>query len=278
MAIKVVTDSGSDLPREVAKELGITVVPVYVYFGDKAYKDWVDIEPDELYKRLVEGPIYPTTSQPMPVDFAKAYSDLSKDADAIVSIHLPAKVSGTYNAALQGVEIAKTKCEVHVVDSSSISVGLALIAMAAARVAKAGGNLAEVLEETRKAISQTQIRGLLDTLQYLLKGGRITKTKALVGAMLNVKPILAIRDGELVQAGMARSYAKGIEQLFEFVRKYPNLQEVAIVQSTVPDEANALKNRIASIIDEKKIMMARLGPGLGVHGGPGTLLVAARSG
>ncbi|OGO60032.1 MAG: hypothetical protein A2Z36_01055 [Chloroflexi bacterium RBG_19FT_COMBO_48_23] len=278
MAIKVVTDSGSDLPVEVAKELGITVVPVYVYFGDKAYKDWVDIEPDELYKRLVEGPIYPTTSQPMPVDFAKAYSDLSKDADAIVSIHLPAKVSGTYNAALQGVEIAKPKCAVHVVDSFSISMGLGLIAMAAARVAKAGGKLTEVLEETKKAISQTQIRGLLETLQYLLKGGRVTKAKAMVGTLLNVKPIVTVRDGEIIQAGMARSYAKGIEQLFEFVRKYPKLQEVAIVQSTVPEEANALKNRIASIIDEKRILMARLGPGLGVHGGPGTLLVAARSG
>ena len=278
MAIKVVTDSGSDLPVEVAKELDITVVPVYVYFGDKAYKDWVDIEPDELYKRLVEGPVYPTTSQPMPVDFARAYSDLSKDADAIVSIHLPAKVSGTYNAALQGVEIAKPKCAVHVVDSFSISMGLGLIAMAAARVAKAGGELTEVLEETKKAISQTQIRGLLETLQYLLKGGRVTKTKALVGTLLNVKPIVTVRDGEIIQAGMARSYAKGLEQLFEFVKNYPNLQEVAIVQSTVPEEANALKNRIASIIDEKLILMARLGPGLGVHGGPGTILVAARSG
>ena len=278
MAIKVVTDSGSDLPLEVAKELGITVVPVYIYFGDKAYKDWVDIEPDELYKRLVEDPVYPTTTQPIPADFAKAYSDLSQDADAIVSIHLPAKLSGTYNAALQGVEIAKPKCEVHVVDSLSISAGLSLIAMAAARVAKAGGKLAEVMEETKKAISQTQIRGLLDTLQYLLKGGRITKAKALVGTLLNVKPILTTRDGEIIQAGMARSYAKGIEQLFEFVRNCPNLQEVAIVQSTVPEEANTLKNRIASIIDEKRILMARLGAGLGVHGGPGTLLVAARSG
>ena len=278
MAIKVVTDSGSDLPLEVAKELDITVVPVYIYFGDKAYKDWVDIEPDELYKRLVEGPIYPTTTQPMPTDFAKAYSDLSQDADAIVSIHLPTKVSGTYNAALQGVEIAKPKCEVHVVDSFSISVGLALITMAAARVAKAGGNSAEVLEETKKAISQTQIRGLLETLQYLLKGGRVTKAKALVGTLLNVKPILTVRDGEIIQAGMARSYTKGIEQLFQFVKNYPNLQEVAIVQSTVPEEAKTLKKRIASIIDEKRILMARLGPGLGVHGGPGTILVAARSG
>ncbi len=278
MAIKIVTDSGSDLPAEVAKELGITVVPVYIYFGDKAYKDWVDIEPDELYKRLVEGPIYPTTTQPMPADFAKAYTDLSKDADAIVSVHLPARLSGTYNAALQGIEIAKPKCEVHVVDSLCVSVGLSLIAMAAARVAKAGGKLADVLEETKKAISQTQIRGLLETLQYLLKGGRITKTKALVGTLLKVKPILNIRDGELFQAGMARSYAKGLEQLFDFVKNVHNLQEVAIVQSTVPDEANELKNRIASIIDEKKIMMARLGPGLGVHGGPGTILVAARGG
>ena len=278
MSVKVVTDSGSDLPREVANELGITVVPVYIYFGDKAYKDWEDIEPDELYKRLVDGPVYPTTTQPMPSDFAKIYSDLSQDADAIVSVHLPARVSGTYNAALQGVEIAKPRCEVHVLDSFSVSVGLSLIAMAAARVAKAGGKLAEVLEETKKAISQTQIRGVLDTLQYLLKGGRITKAKALVGALLNVKPILTIRDGEIIQAGMARSYAKGIDQLFEFVKKCSNLQEVAIVQSTVPEEANALKNRIASIIDEKKILMARLGAGLGVHGGPGTLLVAARSG
>ncbi|TRZ94227.1 MAG: DegV family protein [Dehalococcoidia bacterium] len=278
MAIKVVTDSGSDLPLEVAKELGITVVPVYIYFGEKAYKDGVDIGSDELYKRLVEGPIYPTTTQPMPADFAKAYSDLSKDADAIVSIHLPTKVSGTYNAALQGVEIAKPKCEVHVVDGFSVSVGLGIIATAAARVAKAGGKLVEVLEETEKAISQTQIRGLLDTLHYLLKGGRITKSKALVGTLLKVKPILTMREGELVQAGMARSYAKGIEQLFEFVKSYPNLQEVAIAHSTVPEEAKVLKKRIASVIDEERIQMSRIGAGLGVHGGPGTLIVAARSG
>ncbi len=278
MAIKIVTDSGSDIPLEVAKKLGITIVPVYIYFGDKAYKDGVDIGPDELYKRLVEGPIYPTTTQPMPADFSKTYGELSKDAEAIVSIHLPTKVSGTYNAALQGVEAAKPKCEVHVMDSYSVSVGLGIVAMAAARVAKAGGNLAEVLKETKKAISQTQIRALLDTLQYLLKGGRITKTKALVGTLLNVKPILTMREGEMVQAGMARSYAKGIEQLFEFVKSHPNLQEVAISHTTVPKEAAALKKRIASIIDEERILMSRVGAGLGVHGGPGTLLVATRSG
>jgi DegV family protein with EDD domain len=278
LVIKIVTDSGSDIPLEVAKKLDITIVPVYIYFGDKAYKDGVDIGPDELYKRLVEGSIHPTTTQPMPADFAKAYIELSKDADAIVSIHLPTKVSGTYNAALQGIEAAKPKCEVHVVDSFSVSVGLGIIAMAAARVAKAGGNLEEVLEETKKAISQTQIRGLLDTLQYLLKGGRITKAKALVGTLLKVKPILAMREGEIVQAGMARSYIKGIEQLFDFVKSRTKLQEAAIAYSTVPEEAAALKKRIASIIGEDRIQMSRIGAGLGVHGGPGTLLIATRSG
>lgn len=278
MTVKIVTDSGSDIPPELAKKLGITIVPVYIYFGDKAYKDGVDIGPDELYKKLVEGPVYPTTTQPMPADFAEVYTALAKETDAIVSIHLPTKVSGTYNAALQGLEIAKPKCEVHVVDSLSVSVGLGLIVLAAARVANNGGKLSEVLAETSKAVGHSQIRAVLDTLQYLLKGGRITRTKALVGTLLNVKPILKMRDGELVQAAMARSFAKGIDQLFEFAKNYPNLQEVGISHTTVFDEAKALKQRLASVIDEKQIQMFRVGAGLGVHGGPGTLLVAARGG
>jgi DegV family protein with EDD domain len=278
MTVKIVTDSGSDIPLGLANKLGITIVPVYIYFGDKAYKDGVDIGPDELYKKLVEGPIYPTTTQPMPADFAEVYKALSKDAEAIVSIHLPTKVSGTYNAALQGLEIAKPKCEVHVVDSMSVTVGLGLIVLAATHVANSGGKLSEVLAEANKAVEHTQIRALLDTLQYLLKGGRITKTKALVGALLNVKPILKMHDGELVQAAMARSYAKGMDQLFEFVKKYPNLQEVGISHTTVPAEAEALKQRLSAITGNKEIQMFRVGAGLGVHGGPGTLIVAARGG
>ena len=278
MTIKIVTDSGSDLPAELAKKLGITIVPVYIYFGDKAYKDGVDIGPDELYEKLVKGPIYPTTTQPMPADFAEVYTKLAKDAEAIVSIHLPTKVSGTYNAALQGLEIAKPKCEVHVFDSLSVSAGLGLVVLAAARAVNSGSKLAEVLDETKKAISKTQIRAVLDTLQYLLKGGRITKTRALVGSLLNVKPILKMHNGELVQAALARSYTKGIAQLFEFVKSFPNPQEVAISHTTVPGEAEALKLRLAPIIDEKKIQMFRVGAGLGVHGGPGTLIVAARGG
>jgi DegV family protein with EDD domain len=277
VAVKIVTDSGSDISLEVARELGIAIVPLYIYFGEKAYKDGVDIGADELYKRLEEDPIHPTTTQPMPTDFARVYDDLSQDSDGIVSIHLSAKVSGTYNAAQQGIKLVKSRCEIHAVDSISLSVGLGTIVMAAARVARTGGNLAEVLEVTKKAINQTQIRGVLDTLHYLLKGGRITKVKAMVGTLLNVKPILAMREGELVQTGMTRSYKKGIEQLLEFVKSYPKLHEVAIAHSTVPEEAETLKKHIASIVNVGQIPVSSIGAALGVHGGPGVLIVAARS-
>jgi DegV family protein with EDD domain len=276
IAVKIVTDSGSDLSTEIVKALGITIVPVYIYFGDKAYRDGVDISADELYQRVLKGPVHPTTTQPMPSDFANVYQELSRETDAIVSIHLSARTSGTYNAALQAIEMAQTKCHIEVVDSLSVSMGLGLIAMAAARVAQAGGSLPEVREETKKAIKQVRLLGLLDTLKYLLLGGRITKARALVGILLKVKPLLTIRDGALIQAGLARSYAKGMDQLYEFVKSITDVQEVAIVYSTVPDEANLLRKRIGSLISEERIHMARLGAGLGVHGGPGTLIVAAR--
>ena len=273
MTVKVVTDTGADIPADLLKELNITAVPVYIYFGEKAYKDGIDIGPDELYKRLVDGPIYPTTTQPMPVDFTNVYQEISKETNEIVSIHLSSKVSGTYNSAVQGKELLKDKCHIEVIDSASLSMGLGLITIAAARIARSGGTLQQVVEETNKAIKQTQFLGILDTLKYLLAGGRITKARATIGSLLNVKPLLTVHEGEIIQTGMVRSYAKGVDKLYEFAKNAENIKEMAIVDSTVAEEANLLKKRLSSIIAEEKIHIARLGAGLGVHGGPGTLLV-----
>jgi DegV family protein with EDD domain len=274
MAVKIVTDTGADIPAELLKQLNITAVPLYIYFGDKVYKDGVDIGRDELYKRLIDGPIHPTTTQPMPADFTSVYQEISKETDGIVSIHLSTKVSGTYNSAVLGKEPLKGKCHIEVIDSVSLSMGLGLITLAAARVARAGGNLQQVVEETNKCIKKTQLMAVLDTLKYLLAGGRITKARATIGSLLHVKPILTMREGELIQAGLGRSYAKGIDKLYEFVKNAKNIKEMAIVNSTVEEEANLLKKRLSSIVAEEKIRMSRLGAGLGVHGGPGTLLVA----
>ncbi len=276
MTIKVVTDSTADLPPQLAEELGITIVPVYVRFGTKVYRDGVDIKHDEFYRKLVTSPVYPSTSQPAPTDFADAYRELSKEADGIISIHVSSRLSGTYNSALQGRAQARTGCRIDVVDSLSLSMGLGLVVTAAARLAKLGGGLPVIREEIGQAMRSTSLLGVLDTLKYLVQGGRIGQVKAFLGTLLNVKPLLTLRDGELVPAGLVRTRVKGIEKLYDFVKDAINIQEVAVVHSTTPDEASLLRETLGSLVNEERIHIARLGPALGVHGGPGTLIVALR--
>lgn len=277
MAIKVVTDSGSDLPGALLQELNISTVPVYIYFGEKGYRDGIDIGPDELYERLINGPVHPTTTQPMPVDFANLYQELAKDYDHIISLHLSSKVSGTVNSALQGREMAGVKARIEVIDSASVSMGLGLLTLAAARMVKAGADFDDVVTESEKMVGKIKLYGVLDTLKYLLAGGRITKARATLGTILKVKPLLTMKNGEIIQFGMERNYARGVTRLRDLVRDCGEIDEMAIVQSTVPEKAAELKRMIVGFLPEERIVMARLGSGLGVHGGPGTLIVTIRS-
>jgi DegV family protein with EDD domain len=151
-----------------------------------------------------------------------------------------------------------------------------LIVIAAAEMAKAGESMDKIVEAAKQAIPETYLFFLLDTLEYLKRGGRIGKAKALLGAVLNVKPMLSMKDGELVPAGQARTRAKGMDKLFEFAQNATDIQDLAVVYNTTPDEAQALAERIGSVFDKEKIRIARVGPGLGVHGGPGAMLVAIR--
>ena len=276
MPVRIVTDSTADLSPKLADELGITVVPVYVRFGHESYRDGIDITREEFYKRLVTSPVHPTTSQPTPADFLQVYRKLSRETDKIVSIHVSGKLSGTYNSALQGKDIADTKSSIEVIDSESVTMGLGMTTLAAARLAAAGESLQKVTDEVRQAISSTHLMGVFDTLKYLLLGGRIGKGKALLGGILNVKPLLTLRDGELHPVGYARTRAKGIEKLSEFVKNALGIQELAVVHSTTPDEANGLKDQLSSLVENSRLHMARLGPALGVHAGPGLLAVVFR--
>jgi DegV family protein with EDD domain len=277
MAVKIVTDSGADLPGQLAEELGITVVPVYVRFGEEVYRDRVDISEDEFYQRLEHDPVHPNTTQPTPQDFLEVYKKLASEADGIVSIHISAKLSGTCNSALQAKKMIGGKCPIEVVDSETVTMSLGLIAIAAATAAKAGGSLEEVVEGVKQTIPETHLLFLLDTLKYLAKGGRIGKAKALLGSVLSVKPILAIKDGELVPVSQVRTRAKGMDKLFDYVKNAADIQDLAVVYNTTPDEAQNLAERIGSVFDKEKIRIARVGPGLGVHGGPGAMIVAIRS-
>jgi len=276
MTIKIVTDSTADLPPRLAEELGITVVPVYLRFGDEVFHDRVDISADEFYRRLMHDTIHPSTTQPSPQDFIDVYKELSKKADGIISIHVTDKLSGTCNSALQGKKAVGKGCPIEVIDSQLVTMGLGQLAMAANEIAQSGKSLPQVAEEVKKMIPSIRVFGLLDTLKYLALGGRIGKVQALLGSVLSVKPMLTIKDGVLAPAGRARSRAKGIDILFDYVKNTADIQDLAVVYNTAPDEAQALVKRLGSVFPEERIRLAQLGPALGVHTGPGILFVALR--
>jgi len=276
MNIKIVTDSTADLPPRLASELGITVLPAYVHFGDNVYRDRVDISEDEFYQRLLSDPVHPSTEPPTPQDFVDVYQKLSQEADAIISIHISSKLSATYNSALRGKELVETECPIEVVDSQSVTMGLGLLTTIATTAVRSGKSLPLVVKEIKQAIPGIRLFGLLDTLKYLALGGRIGKAKALLGSVLNVKPMLTMKSGELEPAGQVRNRDDGINELFDFVKNAADIQDLAIVYSTTPDEAKSLAERMDSILTKKQIRLARLGPVLGVHGGPGILFVALR--
>ena len=278
MSVKIVTDSTSDIPPELISSLGITVVPVYVHFGKESFRDGVDINPASFYQKLVQSPHHPTTSQPAIGDFQTAYEKLHQyGATGIVSVHISSKISGTLSSAVSAAELIKDQIPVTVIDSGYNSIGLGLIAIAAGQLAKAGHELRHVVEETTKAIAQTDMLGIFDTLKYVVRGGRISKTKATVASIIGVKPMLKFSDGAIVQGGLARTYSKGVEKLVSFVKDKTGIINLAIAHSAVPEEAARLKTRLAEYFSENDILVTEIGSALGAHGGPGILLVACRS-
>ncbi len=277
MTVRVVTDTTADIPPAISAELGIKIVPQYVRFGEQVYRDRVEITEDEFYARLQTDPVHPSTSQPSPKDFLDVYKALVPAKDGIFSIHVSSKLSGTYDSGMQAKALMGGDHTIEVVDSLSVSMGLGILAIMAGRMAKEGASLKEITAAVNEAIPHVHLLGIFDTLKYLAAGGRIGKAKALVGSILSVKPLLTVKEGEMHPAGQARSRTKGIERLVEWVKGQCNLQDVAVVHTTTPDEAEALACRLGEFFPREKIIISRLGAALGAHAGPGTLFVGVRT-
>jgi len=276
MAVKIVTDSTADLPPELAKELDITIVPVYVSLRGQSYREGVDISLDEIYQNMAENDAPVTTSQPSPADFAETYRQLMQETDEILVINIASPLSGAYGSAVKGQELAGGKGCIEVVDSASTSMGLGLLAIAAARLAQAGASLPHILAETKRSINRTHIWAMMDTLKYALRSGRLGRGKAMLGSLLSVKPMITLKNGEVHPAGMMRTRQKGLDKFIANVKSFANVEEVGIVHSTTPDDAQTLKSRLSSMLDIKHIHLSRLGPALGLHTGPGTIALALR--
>lgn len=275
--VKIVTDSTCDVPPHLMKELDITVVPVYTVFGDKSYRDRVDINDDEFYYKLTHDSIHPTTSVPTPKDFADVYNRLAEQTDEIVSIHLTSKESGTYNAAVLGKQLVTRKCRIEVIDSLSVSLGCGLLVLEAAREAKAGASLERVSELVRQAVPKVHLLILVDTLKYVVRGGRLSKAHGIIGAVIKVKPMLTLKEGDLSLVGVARTKAKAVERLFEFAKSFSNVKEIAVAYTTTNDEAKALGDRVKEALPSVPLYITRVGSALGTHAGPGAMGIAVRS-
>lgn len=275
MAIKIVTDSASDMPVELAESLGIKVVPVNVIFGPEQFKDGVELSADDFYERLINGAHHPTTSAPSIGEVVQIYEQLSQDADGIVSIHVSSKLSATYGVAEQAAAQANVACPIKVIDSLQASQGVSMSVIAAAKVANSGADLDAVVSTVMSTVERSQCFVLLDTLEFLQRGGRIGKASALIGTLLRIKPMIIIRDGEVDTLGKARTYSKGVEFIKSTAKGFGDADEISVIYSTEKEVAKQLADSLSDLLPEgKEPFIARIGPGVGTHGGPRIVGVA----
>ncbi len=272
MTVKIVTDTLSDITGDLAEQLGVTVVPLYVRFGEKIYRDRVEITSEEFYSRLVNATKLPSTTQPTPNDFLEVYNKLAEETDEILVIVVSSKLSGTYQSATQAKELIKAKCRIEIVDSLSVAMNMGLIVISTVNAVKNGANLEKAAGLARGAISRSHLTAYFDTLKYLAKGGRIGKAQGLLGSMLSVKPILTIKDGEMAPLTRVRSLNAGLDYLYSIAESFKdNIEGMAVEHCTTPDDADKLVERLSSIYPREKIYRSVISPVIGTYSGPNAL-------
>ena len=278
MAIRIVTDSVADLPQALASASDITVVPCYVIIGNETYKDGIEITADRFYSRLAGLSRLPSTSQPTIADFHDVYRRLLDQGHQIVSIHVSAKLSGTVNSATQAKAALGDSSPIEIVDSQMASAAMALTVLTGARLAREHSDYLEVARRVRQSIVRTHTFFVVDTLEYLQKGGRIGKAQAFVGGMLKVKPILSIRDGEVHPLERPRSMERAKNRIIEMVRDMAPIRQLNVSYSTDRVQALALRAELAELVEPEHLVESRFGPVLGTYLGPNALGVAVTQG
>ncbi len=273
MAVKIVTDSTSDITGELASELGITVVPLTVSFGHESFLDRVEISTDVFYRRLEKEGIFPTTTQPAPGIFADVYKKLAKETDEILTIVISSKLSGTHQSATNAKKMIEDGCRIEVIDSASVAMGFGLLVIAAAKAAKKGAGLDELVDMVNRSIPRSHLVIYFETLKYLAKGGRIGKAQGLLGSMLSIKPILTMKDGEIAPLTRVRSKAAGLDYINSFVGGFSNIKKLAVEHSTAAADAEKLVDSLSQYVPREKIYQSTVSPVLGTYAGPGALAI-----
>ena len=269
-SVAIVTDSTADLPPDLARVRQITVVPLTLNFDGQSLLDGVDIRPDEFYRRLHSVTTHPTTSQPSPGRFADVYKSLLADHDSVVSIHISQKLSGTYESARQAAAMTDTN-RVRVIDSELVSMSLGLITLAASSLAASGKDAAAIEAKVLEMRPSIQTYFSVATLEFLRRGGRIGNASALVGSVLQVKPVLCIRDGLVTPLERVRTFDRALNRVVELTRDVDRGHGVCVIVGHADAEADA--ERIGRELDAiaETLMIQPLGPVVGAHAGPGVV-------
>jgi DegV family protein with EDD domain len=275
--IRIVTDSTADLPISEAEALGITIVPLTVSFGDETYLDNIELDNAHFYMKLQTSKELPQTSQPAPATFQEVYTRLiNEGAEGILSVHLSSKLSGTYQSACTARDTLPDevkKVPIEVIDSQSISIGMLYALRKATEEVQQGKSLAEIKEHLLDRCKRTRILAALDTLEYVKRGGRIGLARALLGNMLSVKPIISLKEGEVVPVEQPRTRSKAYARIAQLISEMGALEQLTIAESN--EEVGAQLAEAVKNVYSGKINHYKLGGVLGTHTGPGTVAVSA---
>jgi len=274
MSIKIVTDSTSDLPESTAKQYGIEVVPLNIHFGDQVYKDGIDLSTEEFFDKLINGPEFPTTSQPSIGEFIDTYERIAEPGDDIISIHLSSKLSGTYNSAEQASKQLEGKINVHLVDTQQVTITVGLAAISAAKCVTDGGAIEDAISACISTASRSNFYALFDTLEFLSKGGRIGKAQSMLGSLLKIRPLLMLEEGLVAPYAKARSKRAGLDKMEKTIRSLGEAEEVAVMYSTDSEDAEVIAKNLSDLLPSgKEPIILKVGPVIGVHAGPGLVAV-----
>jgi len=262
----VVTDSTADLPDEWRDRYGIEIVPLKVLFGTESFRDRVDITDDQFFARLAASSTLPTTSAPSPGEFADVYKRLARDHDGCISIHIGEQLSATAEAARVGAASVEG-FPVEVIDSEIVSMPIAFLC----RIAAESPSLAEATEAVRRRVPKSRVLALLDTLRYVEMGGRVSRAQAMIGTMLDLKPLLLVANKEIKSVDRVRTRSRAVPRMVEFFRAEMPVEALAVMHAQAPDEAELIATALRSELPDMEIPVGQIGCVLGTHTGPRAL-------
>ena len=273
MAVRIVTDSTAYLSPEVVEKYNITVIPFHVRIGDQAYLDGVDLDEETFHRQVYAQGLKPSTMSPTVAEFQRAYEKLNRETGSVITILLSTTLSKSYENARRAADTLLGRCQIEVIDSRSVSVGLGILVELAARAAAKGQSIDEIVRLVRGVISHIYVVFFSDTLAYLERGGRIGRAQALLGTILGIRPFLTLEEGEIMPIEKVRTREQALEKLLEFVMEFDSIKQLAIIKgdSKPSAETEAIVERLQGQFPDVSVPVISYGPVLASHIGPDTM-------